>query len=211
MGNIPKPRPMKNVDVIRMGVTIKEWKDLELAFKTLKSRYRILRVKNNHNPTDGQGFGGYRNLLVNFAFEADLTYADVFGNTGYFDDSVPGSLSEIHLAKDPVGQSWIDYAMTLPQQSEWLWSLQSLWRIARREPHRKIVIGAEVQFIMEPYMRGRALSHLLYKISRCETGPDEMARDFSTGEFKHKSAEEVAKLRAVEGLAAKARTKLRSK
>jgi len=46
------------------------------------------------------------------------------------------------------------------------------------EPERKIVLATEVQLVYEPYYHGRAKSHLLFKVGRCDTGPAEMLRDF---------------------------------
>merc|ERR1712032_628959 len=84
-------------------------------------------------------------------------------------------------AQDPCGQKWFDYVNDMAPITEWRYALKALSYVARKDPEAKIVLAAEVQIIFKPYMDGRALSHLLFKISRCETGVYEMSRDFSGG------------------------------
>merc|ERR1712070_1041252 len=84
-------------------------------------------------------------------------------------------------ADDEKGKAWLQYASSLPQAQDWRFGLSALWYIARSQPDTKVILATEVQIIYEPYMVGRSLSHLLFKVSRCETGPDEMARDFAHG------------------------------
>mmetsp|Transcript_25457 Transcript_25457/g.58671 ORF Transcript_25457/g.58671 Transcript_25457/m.58671 type:complete len:797 (-) Transcript_25457:116-2506(-) len=182
---LKKPRPMRNVDVVRCCTIVENTDDLRSAWDILQSRYRIIRVKNNHQ-TPG-GFGGYRNLLVNFAYEPGVTFREIFGDNGRLD---PEFHTTMPLAQDEVGKMWCDYVQTLGQANSWAWSLMPLWRIARLEPDRKIVLGGEVQIVLAPYMVGRGLSHLLYKISRCETGAEEMNRDFGRAGLKLATEEE---------------------
>ena len=192
---IPKPRPMKNVDIDRVGAVIEKVEQLERAFDALQGKFKILRIKNNYDPTGGEGFGGYRSLLVNFEYPSGLTYAELFGSGHY--------TGEVHEALDPVAQMWLDYVETLRPVGDWRWGLQGLWRVARLDPDCEVVLASEVQMIMQAYMTGRHMSHLLYKISRCETGPSEMARDFATSftatseEMLQKAKDLVALYRAI--------------
>mmetsp|Transcript_46390 Transcript_46390/g.84915 ORF Transcript_46390/g.84915 Transcript_46390/m.84915 type:complete len:797 (+) Transcript_46390:72-2462(+) len=193
---LKKPRPMRNVDVVRCCTVVDNTDDLCSAWELLRSKYRIIRVKNNHQ-TPG-GFGGYRNLLVNFAYEPGVTFKEVFGDNGRLD---PAYHTTMPLAQDEIGKMWCDYVQTLGQANSWAWALMPLWRIARLEPDRKIVLGGEVQIVLAPYMVGRGLSHLLYKISRCETGAEEMNRDFGRGGVKLSTEEERQKEKAVKKIA----------
>jgi len=171
--SIPKPRPMKNVDLNRLGVSVTAAEDVERVFHAFKSKYKILRVKNSHRP-DQEGHGAYRSLLVNFAYDTGLTWRQLMGTSSPYepvrDSFVPG---------DATSRTWFEYCSALSPAWEWSWGMEGLWRAARKNPDRRVVLSAEVQIILEPYMRGRLLSHLLYKISRCQTGPAEMARDFA--------------------------------
>jgi len=189
--SIPKPRPMKNIDVIRMGISVDTADEVVSVFNAIKSKYRILRVKNTHDPSL-LGFGGYRSVLVNFAYGSGLTVGEVFGKSeGYKkDDREDFKPIDGHQPGDATSHMWYDYCMQMKPSSDWLWGLEGLWRADRHEPDRQLLISGEVQIILKNYMQGRTLSHLLYKISRCETGPSEMARDFATS-----FVEETAELR----------------
>jgi len=178
--SIPKPRPAKNVDIIRCAVEVQHWQDVEKVFERLRSQYRILRVKNTHYP-HVSGFGGYRSLLVNFAYHSGLTFADIFGTTTIWD------LDKIQfLSFDPLGNAWLKAVENYPRASKWKWGLQGLFHQARKTPDAEVMLSGEVQIILEPYMVGRHLSHLLFEISRCETGADEMVSDFAGSTFKTK-------------------------
>jgi len=197
---LAKPRPMKNVDIIRALAIVEKADDMQKAYDALAAKYKVLRVKNSHDLS--HGYVGYRSLLVNFAYRTGVTFKQVFGDTGRFDKSI----NAMHpTANDEIGKMWCDYAKTLGQSEAWLWSLMPLWRIARLEPQREIVLSAEVQFVYSPYMAGRSLSHLLYKISRCNTGADEMNRDFGHGGIKQWSQEDKVKREAVEQIASRSR------
>mmetsp|Transcript_51139 Transcript_51139/g.119830 ORF Transcript_51139/g.119830 Transcript_51139/m.119830 type:complete len:796 (+) Transcript_51139:97-2484(+) len=188
--SIPKPRPMKNVDVLRVAIVVKDPADVERTYLLLKSRYRVLRVKNNHDPAHGEGFGGYRSLLVNFAYDSGVRIRDAFGH-GYYGQSgksMAFTMDRNHVAVDATAEKWHRYCRSMRPTSDWLWGMQGLWRVGRRDPYRRLVLAAEVQVVLAAYMQGRSLSHMLYKISRCETGPSEMARDFSPG-FVQKTPE----------------------
>eukprot|EP00971_Amphidinium_carterae_P102478 2028600-Amphidinium_carterae.1 len=48
--SIEKPRPMRNVDVIRCAIAVERPEDVQRIYTAIKSRFRLLRVKNTHNP-----------------------------------------------------------------------------------------------------------------------------------------------------------------
>jgi len=204
--SIPKPRPMKNVDVSRFAMSVTDPADVERVLLAIKSKYKILRVKNSHDPGAG-GYGAYRSLLINFAYDTGLSCLELFG-TGHYDDLVVGKgksdIDEAYIATDETGKIWCEYCKQLRPAFDWMWGLQGLWSSTRTEPHRILKISAEVQVVLEPYMRGRELSHLLYKISRCETGPSEMARDFGSS-FQDVSETLKEKKAVVLDIATKAR------
>mmetsp|Transcript_35540 Transcript_35540/g.80183 ORF Transcript_35540/g.80183 Transcript_35540/m.80183 type:complete len:793 (-) Transcript_35540:159-2537(-) len=186
--SIAKPRPMRNIDVLRIGLVISSPDDLEKAYLSLKARHRILRVKNNHDPGAGEGFGGYRNLLINFAYDTGVRIKDLFGE-GYY--GVGDNGERRHLSLNATGEKWMRYCRELKPWLDWSWGVQAWWRAGRREPERRLIIAGEVQMILADYMQGRHLSHLLYKISRCDSGTVgacEMARDFAAS-FTEKSSE----------------------
>lgn len=195
--SIPKPRPARNVDVIRAGIEVSKWQQVEEALSILQSKYRILRVKNSHDP-HVPGFGGYRSVLVNFAYDTGLRFSEVFGNTCGFDQT-----QAKFVVEESLGQRWLDYVSSLHQPIDWKWGLVGLCQASRRQD-ATIVMSAEVQIIYEPYMAGRSLSHLLFKISRCETGPDEMVRDFAHG-YAQESTEKARLLATVRVIAGEAR------
>jgi len=197
---IPKPRPMRNLDIIRAMVTVKEPQDVQRVYMAIKSRYNVVRVKNNYDPATGEGFGGYRNLLVNFAFNTGVSLSDMFGHGSYTYDAKDGERK--HKAADSTAEVWLNYCKALRPVSDWCFAMQALWRAARLEPDRKLVIVAEVQIILKPYMRGRELSHMLYKISRCGTGRAglaEMSRDFAVS-FRETTPELAKAQAAVEAI-----------
>jgi len=59
---------------------------------------------------------------------------------------------------------------------------------------------AELQLVMEPYFEGRSVSHLLFKIGRCDTGGMEMVRDFFQ-EYFHEEAARSECLQQVKDIA----------
>mmetsp|Transcript_66662 Transcript_66662/g.124454 ORF Transcript_66662/g.124454 Transcript_66662/m.124454 type:complete len:800 (-) Transcript_66662:255-2654(-) len=203
--SIPKPRPMRNVDVIRCGLCAENADDLDRIFKAIKSKYRILRIKNTHDPTN-EGYGGFRCILVNLAYDSGVKLKDLFGESPGFDNELQSTGTDLdaHVTSDSTSRKWRDYCVLQKPATDWLWGMQGLWYAARKEPERTFVISAEVQIIYAPYMRGRSLSHLLYKISRCETGPSEMARDFASS-FVEETAELIERRKAVKSIAQEAR------
>jgi len=196
--SLEKPRPAKNVDVSRCCIGVTDPNDVEIIFRELKKRYKILRVKNSHSPS--QQSYCYRSVLVNFAYDPGVTWRELMGDTGGYD-----APSDSFHARDPKSEVWLNYCQALTPSWDWSWGLEGLFRAARIEPHRTVCWSAELQIIIDPYMRGRLLSHLLYKIARCETGPAEMARDFA-GSFQ----EETRVMKATRGSLLKMVSSLRA-
>ena len=63
---------------------------------------------------------------------------------------------------------------------------------------------AELQFALEPYFEARAVSHMLFKIMRCDTGAMAMVRDFFQ-EYVQKEARMDERLIAVRDIAVAAK------
>jgi len=203
---IAKPRPMKNLDVLRFAMSFTTCEKVEMAMKVLKENYRILRVKNNYPPDSEGGFGGYRQILVNFAYTADITYRELFGYSGS-SDIIVGRAGNKLAEDDDSAHKWYRFMRTLGPSLEAQWWLEPLWRLGRLEPDTKVVMAAEVQLIFYPYHRGRHFSHLLYKIARSVTGPSEMVRDFATRSFRSPTQEELDALESVTEIAEQIRKK----
>merc|ERR1712173_573872 len=115
---------------------------------------------------------------------SDLTYKDLFSDAIFHKDepNLENRKKDNWVVRDsPIGQKWMNYVLDLTPAQDWKFALLGLSYLARTEPSAKITIASEVQLIFKPYMDGRVLSHLLFKISRRETGVGEMARDFTHG------------------------------
>eukprot|EP00929_Paragymnodinium_shiwhaense_P097493 TRINITY_DN59155_c0_g1_i1.p1 TRINITY_DN59155_c0_g1~~TRINITY_DN59155_c0_g1_i1.p1 ORF type:complete len:459 (+),score=56.14 TRINITY_DN59155_c0_g1_i1:171-1379(+) len=180
--SLAKPRPAKNTDVNRCIVIVKTPADMAQAYTRLSSRYKVLRVKNTHSPQLAS-HGGYRSLLVNFAYRAGVTFRQVFGQGYHHDDE--GTFCANHIARDGLGEKWLKFVKSIPEEGvKFPWGLEALWYISQESPDQEIVICAEAQILYQPYIMGRRSSHLLFKIARSETGPAEMVRDFHQEFYK---------------------------
>jgi hypothetical protein len=207
--NIPRPRCAKNTDVMRGCIIVKTVQELEAAYEKLQKAFKVVRVKNTHDPACDGWRGGYRSLLVNFILDSGVTWAQLFGDKVNFDFSDPYRLfalrEETHINESDthLGQLWLDHAKTIPGMRN-LFALQGLQVIASEKPGEPVRMIAELQLVLDPYFEGRAVSHLLFKISRCDTGVMEMVRDFFQ-EYFHKEAQRDERLQAVRdiGLAVK--------
>jgi len=189
---LPKPRPALNVDVLRFSLEVASPQAMHKAFSVLKSKFRILRTRNNH--TAASAVQGCRCLVVHFAYEAGLTFKELFG------DTLLHSPCERWTMHDSSGRAWFQYASGLAPQEDWRIALQGLCHAARTQPKAEIVLAAEVQLIYAPYLSERRLSDLLLKIQRCETGPSEMLRSCAHT-LKPPSECGNRRLRAVKALA----------
>jgi len=202
---IPRPRCAKNVDVMRGCIIVDTAEELKEAYDKLKGAFKVVRVKNTHDPsTDGYG-GGYRSLLVNFIFDSGVKWAQLFGDKVNFDFSDTLELfmkqAETHLKDNEthLGHLWLDHAKREPGLRNLL-ALQGLQVIASEQPDESVKMIAELQIVLKPYFEGRAVSHLLFKVGRCDTGAMEMVRDFYQ-EYFHKEALKDARLLAVRDIA----------
>ena len=147
---------------------------MEVVYETIGQRVgRYLRVKNGF--ATAKANYGYRAILANLLLESALTVEQVFGGArrqtwealakaqreagdGRAVEDTKAILNAL-LANDP-----------LPAHA-----LINKANVAM--PAAAVNIAAEVQLIYKPYLdEGRKLSHLPYKVFRCENVP-ELARD----------------------------------
>jgi len=202
--NIPRPRCAKNVDVLRGCIIVETVEEMEEAYKIIAKTYKVVRVKNTHDPTS-EGFqGGYRSLLVNFLYEPGVTWSQVFGDQVTFDFSDMNRFaakqgSPIPGQQSHLGKLWTDYVEQNAFMLQ-LIGLQSLQIGAHENPNLKMCMIAELQIVLRSYFEGRAVSHMLFKIARCDTGAMEMVRDFYQ-EYYQKEATTDNHLAAIQDIA----------
>merc|ERR1712232_754332 len=101
-----------------------------------------------------------------------------------------------------LGRLWLDYAeqyMPLGGMALQAWQV-----IANENPNEAVRMIAELQLVLAPYFEGRAVSHMLFKIKRCDTGAMEMVRDFFQEYFLADARRDVHLL-AVKDIAVAAR------
>ena len=125
---------------------------------------------------------GYRAILGNLRFESGLTVRRVFGGA-HRDKWV--ALGDARFAIDGAAAVNVQHVLEalLADSGGWWDSSNAAL------PDAPLNIAAEVQLIYLPYLeKGRKLSHLPYKVVRCETAP-ELARD--AGGKHHAAADEV--------------------
>jgi ankyrin repeat protein len=210
---IPRPRCAKNVDVLRGCVSVRNVTELRQAYDSLQSKYKVVRVKNTHDPCSAAWKGGYRSLLVNFIYEPGVTWAQLFGGKVTFDIRdwqravAEFKAAPIEEGQNEVGQLWTDHIFGedfLYDSLKNTFGLQGWQIISSERPDEPVKMIAELQLVLEPYFEGRAVSHLLFKVSRCDTGSLEMVRDFFQ-EYFHKEAREDKQLMAVKEIALAAR------
>lgn len=182
--SMARPRCARNVDILRGCIIVQTVPELEAVFDKLKATYKVMRVKNTHDPST-DGYNGYRSLLVNFLYEPGLTWAELFGDNITFDVSdfnkffekktTPIPANETHL-----GNLWVDFVEgnQLSPSIANLMAVQGLQTISKDHPKDPVRMIAELQLVLAPYFEGRAVSHLLFKVARCDTGAMEMVRDF---------------------------------
>jgi hypothetical protein len=82
-----------------------------------------------------------------------------------------------------------DYAV---DSMKTLFALQGLQIISSEHPEEPVRMIVELQLVLQPYFEGRAVSHLLYKILRCNTGSLEMVRDFFQEYFQQGERDDSA-------------------
>merc|ERR1712139_219029 len=77
--------------------------------------YKVVRVKNTHDPATDGFRGGYRSILVNFVYEAQCTWRELFGGQIMFDLSNPMDMFTKQPTMRPeeyhthTGLIWTDY------------------------------------------------------------------------------------------------------
>jgi len=182
--SMARPRCARNVDVLRGCIVVQSVPELQAAFSKLQSTYKIMRVKNTHDPST-DGYRGYRSLLVNFMYEPGVTWAQLFGGDITFDVSdfqnmFLKKVTPIKENENHLGNLWVDYVeanQTSPSIAS-LMAVQGLQNISKEHPNEPVRMVCELQLVLEPYFEGRAVSHLLFKVARCDTGAMEMVRDF---------------------------------
>jgi len=204
---IAKPRCAKNVDVLRGCIIVQTVSELEAAFSKLQEAYEVVRVKNTHHPSTDGFRGGYRSLLVNFVYKPGVTWAQLFGGKITFDLS--DFMKMFQKLSTPVeencnhlGDLWLDWVegQGIHNSFKNLMGLQGLQVISSEHPEDPVRMIVELQLVLEPYFEGRAVSHMLFKIGRCDTGAMEMVRDFFQ-EFFHKEARQDERLVVVRDIA----------
>ena len=180
----PLPRPKWNVDTVRAGIIVHDAALLAQVYDAIAAHVGIfLRVKNAFAEGAVVNYG-YRAILGNLRLESGLTVRRVFGGAHA---ATWKALAKARVVIDAVAPGKMDavLAALLAEDDE----------DNADTPDLPLNIAAEVQLIYQPYLdKGRKLSHLPYKVVRCETAP-ELARDAGG---KKQSAEVLAAVNAAE-------------
>ena len=138
----------------QVGVVFHDKSLLQLVYDAIDQQVgNFLRVKNNYNTDFDPNISyGYRALLGNLKFESGQTVGSVF------------------LQNE---RAWLDLARHMNLEDSWNEVLMAFGGMA----DQPLNMSAEVQLVYEPYVsQGRTLSHIHYKIVRCETA-SELLRD----------------------------------
>jgi hypothetical protein len=199
-----RPRCAKNVDVLRGCIVVRTVQDLEAVYDKLQKAFKVVRVKNTHDPSTDGWRGGYRSLLVNFIYEPGVKWAELFGDKLTFDLSDIMKLSQkqptrLEGQETSLGDLWLNYVESNSSIVQLL-GLQGLQIISSEHPNEPVRMIAELQLVLEPYFEGRAVSHMLFKIARCDTGAMEMVRDFFQ-EYYQKTTKGSKHMQAVREIA----------
>ena len=185
----PLPRPKWNVDTVRAGIIVHDAALLAQVYDAIAAHVGIfLRVKNAFAEGAVVNYG-YRAILGNLRLESGLTVRRVFG--GAHADTWK-ALAEARKASDAEapGKMTVVLGALLANSGRTRENKDNA-----DTPDLPLNIAAEVQLIYQPYLdKGRKLSHLPYKVVRCETAP-ELARDAGG---KKQSAEVRAAVKAAE-------------
>ena len=184
----PLPRPKWNVDTVRAGIIVHDAALLAQVYDAIAAHVGIfLRVKNAFAEGAVVNYG-YRAILGNLRLESGLTVRRVFGGAHADTWKALGKARFATDAQAPAKLRGVLGAL-LANSGGW-WDEDNA-----DTPDLPLNIAAEVQLIYQPYLdKGRKLSHLPYKVVRCETAP-ELARDAGG---KKQSAEVRAAVKAAE-------------
>ena len=169
----PLPRPKNNVDTVRLGIVVRDAAKMEAVYAAVEGGVgRYVRVKNGF-ATDASNYG-YRAILANLQLESGQTVEQVFG----------GAHRKTWEALGKAAKAAGD-GTALEETEAVLDGLLATSGVAQEDeenaamPSAAVNIAAEVQLIYWPYLEsGRKLSHLPYKVVRCEQA-SELARDAS--------------------------------
>ena len=166
----PMPRPKANVDTVRAGVVVEDVDRMAEVHAAIGEHVGPYLRSKNAFLADAETSYGYRAFLGNLRLESGLTVGEVFGgeqrakwealgDAGFAaDGKEPFEVKDVLDALLATSGSWYDEINT---------GIASL----------PLNIAAEIQLIYRPYLDyGRKLSHLPYKVARCEE-PSELARD----------------------------------
>ena len=184
----PLPRPKWNVDTVRAGIIVHDAALLAQVYDAIAAHVGIfLRVKNAFAEGAVVNYG-YRAILGNLRLESGLTVRRVFG--GAHTDTWM-ALAEAREVIDATAPNKMDSVLGALLAD----SGDGYDEDNAGTADLPLNIAAEVQLIYQPYLdKGRKLSHLPYKVVRCETAP-ELARDAGG---KKQSAEVRAAWKAAE-------------
>ena len=178
----PLPRPKWNVDTVRAGIIVHDAALLAQVYDAIAAHVGIfLRVKNAFAEGAVVNYG-YRAILGNLRLESGLTVRRVFG--GAHTDKWT-ALAEARAVSDAMAPSKMERVLEALLAN----SGTTQDKLNAGTADLPLNIAAEVQLIYQPYLdKGRKLSHLPYKVVRCESAA-ELARD--AGGKRHAAGEEV--------------------
>ena len=166
----PLPRPKWNVDTVRAGIIVHDAALLAQVYATIAAHVGIfLRVKNAFAEGAVVNYG-YRAILGNLRLESGLTVRRVFGGAHA---ATWKALAEARAAIDAMAPHKMDIVLGALLANRGTRDDEA----NADTPDLPLNIAAEVQLIYQPYLdKGRKLSHLPYKVDRCEDA-SELARD----------------------------------
>ena len=189
----PLPRPMWNIDTIRLGVVVYDPRLIAAVYAAIDGKVgSAIRVKNAFAVGAEVNYG-YRAILCNLRFESGVTVREVFGGA---QRAKWVALGEARRAIDGAAGVKVEVVLeALLANTEEPVTRGFQNQANASMPDAPLNIAAEVQLIYEPYLsKGRKLSHLPYKVVRCASAA-ELARDAGG---KKQSAEVRAAVRAAE-------------
>jgi len=171
----PVPRPKWNVDTVRKGVVVNQATLIEAAYEAINAKVgKFLRGKNLFQTDyDAAQSYGYRNFLGNLQLVSGLTVRSVFGGVNRAKWTALGRSWEAAGDGNATHQTEAVLEALLGEGDQWY------KKFNMQIGDMPLNIAAEVQLIYLPYLHeGRAISHLPYKVVRCNCS-SELARDTS--------------------------------
>mmetsp|Transcript_49443 Transcript_49443/g.115614 ORF Transcript_49443/g.115614 Transcript_49443/m.115614 type:complete len:811 (+) Transcript_49443:74-2506(+) len=196
-----RPRCMRDLDVLRLSVSVRDAASMEQIIENVRARYDIVRVTNNHEPKGA--FSGVRHTSVYFAYDSKVLFRDLFGcnpAASSEDGGSPDAGAGGELGACQRGRIWRDYMSLFGDTPDTERCMEPLWRIASLRREATVVLVGELQILMEPYAERWELLNHLYKISRCQT-PAELVRRYAPVRLKRWGTEEYRTVRLAAGLA----------